>query len=49
MDYVSTIEAGEKWGLSKRRVAILCSENRNEAPRLIKALISMILGCFGLF
>ncbi len=28
MDYISTIEAGEKWGLSKRRVAILCSENR---------------------
>ena len=29
MDYISTIEAGEKWNLSHRRVAILCSEGRN--------------------
>ena len=28
MDYISTIEAGEKWNLSHRRVAILCSEER---------------------
>lgn len=28
MDYISTIEAGEKWKLSHRRVAILCSEGR---------------------
>ncbi len=28
MDYISTIDVGEKWGLSKRRVAILCSEGR---------------------
>ena len=28
MDYISTIEAGEKWNLSHRRVAILCSEGR---------------------
>lgn len=28
MDYISTIEAGKKWNLSNRRVAILCSEGR---------------------
>ena len=28
MDYISTIEAGEKWSLSHRRVAILCAEDR---------------------
>ena len=28
MDYISTIEAGEKWNLSHRRVAILCFEER---------------------
>ena len=28
MDYISTIEAGEKWNLSHRRVAILCAEER---------------------
>lgn len=28
MKYISTTEAGEKWGLSKRRVAILCAEDR---------------------
>lgn len=28
VDYISTIEAGEKWNLSHRRVAILCSEGR---------------------
>ena len=28
VDYISTIEAGEKWNLSQRRVAILCSEER---------------------
>ena len=28
MDYISTIEAGEKWNLSHRRVAILCAEDR---------------------
>ncbi|MDO4961445.1 MAG: DNA-binding protein [Eubacteriales bacterium] len=30
MKYLSTIEIGEKWGLSSRRVAILCSEGRIE-------------------
>lgn len=28
MKFLSTQEAGEKWGLSKRRVAILCAEGR---------------------
>ena len=28
MDYISTIDAGEKWNLSHRRVAILCAEGR---------------------
>ena len=28
VDYISTIEAGEKWNLSHRRVAILCAEGR---------------------
>jgi hypothetical protein len=28
VDYISTIEAGEKWNLSHRRVATLCSEGR---------------------
>lgn len=28
MNYISTAQAGQKWGLSRRRVAILCQENR---------------------
>lgn len=28
MIYLSTKQAGAKWGLSKRRVAILCDEER---------------------
>ena len=28
MDYISAKEAAEKWGISKRRVQILCSEGR---------------------
>lgn len=28
MKFLSTQEAGEKWSLSKRRVAILCAEGR---------------------
>lgn len=28
MKFLSTKEAGEKWGLSKRRVAVLCAERR---------------------
>ena len=30
MGFISTIEAAEKWGLSHRRVAVLCSEGRIE-------------------
>jgi hypothetical protein len=28
MEYISAKEAAEKWNISKRRVQILCSENR---------------------
>lgn len=28
MEYMSASEAAIKWGISKRRVQILCSENR---------------------
>jgi DNA adenine methylase len=28
MEYMSTREAAEKWGISQRRVSILCAENR---------------------
>ena len=28
MEYISTREAAEKWGISERRVQILCKENR---------------------
>lgn len=28
MNYISAKEAAEKWGISKRRVQILCAENR---------------------
>lgn len=28
MEYVSTIEAAKKWGISERRVQKLCEENR---------------------
>ncbi|WP_252231700.1 helix-turn-helix domain-containing protein [Clostridium sp. ZBS15] len=28
MDYMSASEAAIKWGISKRRVQVLCSENR---------------------
>lgn len=28
MDYMSAREAADKWGISQRRVAVLCSENR---------------------
>lgn len=30
MRYISTSEAAAKWGLSRRRVAILCKEERIE-------------------
>lgn len=28
MRYISTAEAGQKWGLTKRRVLVLCKEDR---------------------
>ena len=28
MKYLSTFEVAEKWGISHRRVGILCNENR---------------------
>lgn len=28
MDYMTTKEAGEKWGITSRRVMILCKEDR---------------------
>jgi len=30
MDYMSTKEAAEKWGISERRIQKLCEENRIE-------------------
>ena len=30
MEYISTKEASEKWGISKRRIQKLCEENRIE-------------------
>lgn len=33
MKYISTTEAAEKWGLSRRRVAILCKEDRIEGAQ----------------
>ena len=28
MDYISAKDAAHKWGITQRRVAVLCSENR---------------------
>ena len=28
MDYISIAEAAEKWGLSRRRVQVLCAQGR---------------------
>jgi ribosomal protein L1 len=33
MRYLSTAQAGEKWGISKRRVAILCDGGRIEGAQ----------------
>lgn len=30
MDYITTSEASKKWGISSRRIAILCQQNRIE-------------------
>lgn len=28
MDYLTTLEMSEKWGVSARRIALLCEQNR---------------------
>lgn len=33
MGFMTSVEAGEKWNLSKRRVAILCAEGRVPGAR----------------
>ena len=35
MDFMSAREAAEKWGISQRRVAVLCSENRIENATMV--------------
>ena len=35
MDYTSAKEAAQKWGITQRRVAVLCSENRIEGATVI--------------
>lgn len=35
MEYMSAREAADKWGISQRRVAVLCSENRIENATMI--------------
>ncbi len=30
MEYLTSVETAEKWGISARRVSILCAENRIE-------------------
>ena len=33
MEFMSAREAADKWGISQRRVAVLCSENRIEGAQ----------------
>jgi len=35
MKYLSTFEVAEKWGISHRRVGILCNENRIPGAQII--------------
>ena len=35
LSYISAKEAAEKWGISQRRVAILCSEKRIEGAMMV--------------
>lgn len=35
MDFMSAREAAEKWGISQRRVAVLCSENRIKNAEMV--------------
>ena len=38
MEFMSTREAADKWGISQRRVAVLCSEQRIENANLEKQI-----------
>lgn len=35
MDYISVKEASEKWGITTRRIQILCNANRIEGAKRI--------------
>lgn len=35
MDFMSAREAADKWGISQRRVAVLCSENRIDSATMV--------------
>lgn len=35
MEFMSAREAVDKWGISQRRVAVLCSENRIENATMV--------------
>ena len=35
MEYISAREAADKWGISQRRVAILCSESRIDNATMV--------------
>jgi DNA adenine methylase len=35
MDFMSAREAADKWGISQRRVAVLCSENRIDNAKMV--------------
>ena len=35
MEYMSAREAADKWGISQRRVAVLCAENRVETSNFM--------------
>lgn len=35
MEYMSAREAAEKWGISQRRVAVLCSESRIDSAVMV--------------
>lgn len=35
MGFISTIDAGKKWNLSKRRIAVLCAEGRIDGAQKI--------------
>ena len=35
MDFMSAREAADKWGISQRRVAVLCSESRIDNATMV--------------